>query len=166
MTTFEYIAVLLSVIVGLGLTHLLGAVARLIHHPGRYKLYWIHLFWAWYVFVYLLYFWFSGCPPCVKISPHLVQLQENFGNKDFSIIAVNADRYLELDTSDEDRAAYVKKVGFTFPLGHLNPNIMQAYGNISVYPTLFLVADGVIQKQYMNYQPYEVLAKDVATLLE
>jgi len=116
---------------------------------------------------YLLYFWFSGCPPCVKISPHLVQLQKTFGKRNFTVIAVNADRFLELETTDEQRAAYVKKAGFTFPLGHLNPDLMQAYGNISVYPTLFLVdSGGMVQKQYMNYQPYEVLAKDVAALLK
>jgi len=57
MTTFEYLAVLISIIVGLGITHLLGGVARFIHRPDRYKFYRIHLLWAWYVFVYLLYFW-------------------------------------------------------------------------------------------------------------
>jgi thiol-disulfide isomerase/thioredoxin len=116
---------------------------------------------------YLLYFWFSGCPPCVKISPHLVQLQKTFGKRNFTVIAVNADRFLELETTDQDRAAYVKKAGFTFPLGHLNPDLMKAFGNISVYPTLFLVnSDGMVQKQYVNYQTYEVLAKDVAALLQ
>jgi hypothetical protein len=57
MTTFEYLAVLISIIVGLGITHLLGGLARFIHRPNRYKFYWIHLLWAWYVFVYLLHFW-------------------------------------------------------------------------------------------------------------
>ena len=46
-----------------------------------------------------------------------------------------------------------------------NQDIMQAYGNISVYPTLFLVdSDGVIRKHYVNYQTYDVLAGDVAAL--
>ena len=57
MTTFEYLAVLISIIVGLGITHLLGGVARFIHHPDRYKFYWIHLVWVWYIFLFLIYFW-------------------------------------------------------------------------------------------------------------
>jgi hypothetical protein len=103
----------------------------------------------------------------VKISPHLVQLQKTFGKQNFTVIAVNADRFLELETTDQDRAAYAKKVGYNFPLGHLNPELMQSYGNISVYPTLFLVnSQGVVEKQYVNYQTYEVLAKDVAALIK
>jgi len=57
MTTFEYLAVLISIIVGLGITHLLGGVARFISNPGKYKLYWVHLVWTAYVFVYLAMFW-------------------------------------------------------------------------------------------------------------
>ena len=57
MTTFEYLAVLISIIVGLGITHLLGGIARFVHHPARYRLHWIHYVWIWYVFVFLLYFW-------------------------------------------------------------------------------------------------------------
>ena len=57
MTTFEYLAVLVSIIVGLGITHLLGGVARFIHHSGRYKFYWVHFLWTLFVFIYLLFFW-------------------------------------------------------------------------------------------------------------
>jgi len=57
MTTFEYLAVLVSIIVGLGITHLLGGVARLVHQQGKSKLYWVHLVWMGYMFAYLLSFW-------------------------------------------------------------------------------------------------------------
>ena len=59
MTTFEYLAVLISIIVGLGITHLLGGIARFIHHPDRYKFFWIHLVWVWFVFLYMLAFWWA-----------------------------------------------------------------------------------------------------------
>lgn len=116
---------------------------------------------------YLLYFWFYGCPPCVKTSPHLVRLQEEFGAGDFTVLAVNADRVLELEITDEQRAAYVEKAGYNFPAGHLNAPMLDAFGNVSVYPTLFLVdAKGVIQKHYVNYRPYETLAQDVENMLK
>jgi hypothetical protein len=57
MTTFEYLAVLISIIVGLGITHLLGGVARFISNPNRYRLYWVHLVWTAYLFLYLAMFW-------------------------------------------------------------------------------------------------------------
>lgn len=57
MTTFEYITVLLSIIVGLGITHLLIGIARLINHPDQYRVYWIHLLWTVQTFEWLVYFW-------------------------------------------------------------------------------------------------------------
>ena len=116
---------------------------------------------------FLLYFWFSGCPPCAKISPHLARLQREFEARGFTVVAVNADRVLELETTDQQRAAYVKKEGFTFPVGHLNKEMQEAYGNVNVYPTLFLVdSRGVIIKSYVNYQPYETLSQDLENMLK
>jgi thiol-disulfide isomerase/thioredoxin len=116
---------------------------------------------------YLLYFWFSGCPPCVRISPHLVELQRKFGSRSFTVVAVNADRFLELETADEQRAAYVKKAGFDFPVAYLSKKMQEDYGNVNVYPTLFLVdSKGIIQKYYVSYQPLNVLMEDVVALLK
>jgi thiol-disulfide isomerase/thioredoxin len=116
---------------------------------------------------YLLYFWFSGCPPCMKISPQLVRLQEKYGRDDFTIIAVNADRFLGLDTTDQERASYVRKVGFRFPVGHLSKEMQEAYGNIGVYPAFFLVdSAGIINKNYIGYQAPEALDEDIKHLLD
>jgi hypothetical protein len=57
MTAFEYVAVLVSIIVGLSLTHLLGGVGRLIGTPRRAVTYWVHLVWSAYAFIYLISFW-------------------------------------------------------------------------------------------------------------
>ncbi|MGD2123170.1 MAG: hypothetical protein PVJ76_15570 [Gemmatimonadota bacterium] len=57
MTTFEYLAVLISVIVGLAMTHILSGVARLLVQRTRYKNDWIHLVWTIWAFAYLAYFW-------------------------------------------------------------------------------------------------------------
>ena len=57
MGMFEYIAVLTSIIVGLGITHLLQGVARLIQHPGRMQTYWVHLLWVLYMFFTAIFWW-------------------------------------------------------------------------------------------------------------
>lgn len=116
---------------------------------------------------YLIYFWFSGCPPCMSLAPHLVELQKMYAGRNFTIVAVNSDRLLQLETTDADRAAYIKKVGFTFPVGHLNEQMQEAYGNINVYPTLFLVGTkGIIHQHYVNYQKLDVLAQAVKAMIE
>jgi thiol-disulfide isomerase/thioredoxin len=116
---------------------------------------------------YLIYFWFSACPPCVRTSPHLVRLYERFKDRNFTIIAVNADRLLELGTTDEERAAYVEKQGIHFPVAYLNKQMQEDYGNVNVYPTFFLVdSRGIIHKHYVGYQPPNVLTEAVEELLE
>jgi hypothetical protein len=51
------VRVLLGIIVGLGLTHVLRHVARIIEHPGKHRVYWVHLVWVLSVFLFLLHFW-------------------------------------------------------------------------------------------------------------
>jgi thiol-disulfide isomerase/thioredoxin len=116
--------------------------------------------------VFLLYFWFSGCPPCARIAPHLVQLQNEYGGAAFTLVAANADRVLELEVTDAQRAAYLKKHGINFPVGHLNRQMREDFGYVSVFPTLFLVdRAGIIRKYYVNYQALDVMQRDVETVL-
>ena len=54
---FVHVRILIGMIIGLGLTHLLRHFAELVERTGQRRIYWIHLAWALYVFVYLLHFW-------------------------------------------------------------------------------------------------------------
>ena len=97
----------------------------------------------------------------------MAALRRKFGSRNFTVVAVNADRLLELEVADEQRGAYVKKAGFDFPVGHLNKKMQEDFGSVNVYPTLFLVSPaGLIAKHYVNYQPLEVLEQDVESLLK
>lgn len=53
MTPFEYITVLISIVLGLGITQIVTGVADIIHHWHRVTLYWPHLLWI--VFVFFLH---------------------------------------------------------------------------------------------------------------
>jgi hypothetical protein len=57
MSQFEYIAVLVSVIAGLGIVHLLRGVARFFTDRVCCKPYWVHLLWTWNVFHFIVFFW-------------------------------------------------------------------------------------------------------------
>ena len=57
MSTFEYLSVLLSIIVGLGITHIILGLGRLIGHASGRSIYWVHLLWALNIALYLVVFW-------------------------------------------------------------------------------------------------------------
>jgi hypothetical protein len=57
MDMFNYVMVLASVIIGLGVTHLLQGVGGIVQHPGREKTYWIHLLWVGAIFLRAIFWW-------------------------------------------------------------------------------------------------------------
>ena len=57
MSTFEFITVLLSIVVGLGITRLLGGLARAIEIRGSLKFYWVQGIWSINIGLYLVVFW-------------------------------------------------------------------------------------------------------------
>jgi thiol-disulfide isomerase/thioredoxin len=116
---------------------------------------------------HLLYFWFTGCPPCVRTSPLLAELDQAYAAKGFRIVGLNADRVLEIPTTDEDRAAYAKKNGWTFTLAHMTPEAQQAHGTVSVFPTLFFVdRKGTVVKQLVNFQEKAALEGAIRLALQ
>ena len=115
----------------------------------------------------LIYFWFTGCPPCTRISPLLADLNRQYASSNFRVIGLNADTILGLSTTVEERGRYLKKVGVDFTNAHLDNATQQAFGMVNVFPTLFLVgADGVISQHFINYQDRETLEGAVAALVQ
>ena len=57
MDMFNYVMVLASVIIGLGITHLLQGVGGIVQHPHREKSYWVHLLWVAAVFLRAIFWW-------------------------------------------------------------------------------------------------------------
>jgi len=57
MEMFNYVMVLASVIIGLGITHLLQGVGRIVEHPRGEKVYWVHLLWVGAIFLRAIFWW-------------------------------------------------------------------------------------------------------------
>jgi thiol-disulfide isomerase/thioredoxin len=116
---------------------------------------------------HLVYFWFTGCPPCERTAPLLAVLDREFAPRGFRIVALNADRTLELPYADEDRAAYAKKHGWGFTLAHMTAETQEAYGAVSVFPTMFFVdRKGTVVKQFVNFQEKATLEGAVQAAMQ
>jgi hypothetical protein len=57
MTPFEHIANLISIVIGLGITHLLMNIYRLIQVRDRVKFYWLPALWAGIIFMSMVEWW-------------------------------------------------------------------------------------------------------------
>ena len=107
----------------------------------------------------LLDFWATWCGPCVQAAPHMVSLNEKFGDKGFVIIGISLDR----DAGALQQG--IKKLNFTWP------QVMDAGGQISGQfgvkgiPSMFLI--GPESKVIWVGQPGELLNEGaLAELME
>jgi peroxiredoxin len=113
--------------------------------------------------VALLYVWFTGCPPCMKEAPELARVQRDLGAKGFEVVGANADDLLGLDVGEEARQRYAEKEGITFPIVSWNKDSNQAYGGISIYPTLFLInRQGTITGHWVGFTSPATLREAIA----
>ena len=59
MNLFEFLGVLISVIMGLGITHMLAGVSKIIHHRETVRIYWVQLVWAFSLLLQILAIWWG-----------------------------------------------------------------------------------------------------------
>ena len=59
MGVFEYIGVLVSVIMGLGITHLAAGMSKLIQHRDEVRFYLPHALWTVNILIYILMIWWG-----------------------------------------------------------------------------------------------------------
>ncbi len=113
-----------------------------------------------------LYVWFTNCPPCVRITPQMVALDEKYGDRNFTVLGVNADNVLGLPYDDALRAEYLEKHSISYTNIHLTEEARAALGSVNIFPTLFLIdPQGTIVKYYVNYQPLETLEEEIEKVL-
>lgn len=59
MTVFEYLGVLVSVVIGLAVTYLVNGVVDVIQRRDTARVYWVHLTWVFFILTWLVQFWWS-----------------------------------------------------------------------------------------------------------
>jgi hypothetical protein len=60
MTPFEHLAVLISIVLGMGIAHLLTTVHELVQVRGRVRLYWLSITWFVLIFISLIEWWWAS----------------------------------------------------------------------------------------------------------
>ncbi len=106
----------------------------------------------------LLNFWATWCGFCVEEMPDLIRLQNDFGNKGFTVLA------LDMGESAEQASSFVKAHGLNFPV-LLDPELATAqnYGIVGIPVSILLDSTGKVLGQYNIYN--EKLRSDVEKAL-
>jgi len=84
----------------------------------------------------LVIFWATDCPGCIQEMPELIKLYETYSPKEFSMLGI-AMAHDSLNHIEAMRAD--KKLPYTITWDQ-NNKLAQAFGNVRVTPTHFLIA--------------------------
>ncbi len=120
--------------------------------------------------VVLVNFWATWCEPCFVEIPWLIEIQQKYADKGFTILGVDVD--------DEGKAAVVpfiakerfnvngQKLPMNYPILLGDDAVADKFGGLLGYPTSFLISrDGKIVKKVQGLISYEELTKAIESQL-
>lgn len=109
----------------------------------------------------LVTFFATWCPPCRQEIPTLKKLQEEYGDKGFSVIGLSVD-----EGGPRVVAKLVQKEAINYPVLMADRATANDFGGIAGIPTSFLVnRKGNVVKRYPGYVPHALLVKDIESIL-
>lgn len=111
--------------------------------------------------VVLVDFWATWCPPCRKMIPGLVELQEKFRDRGLVVVGISL---------DEGGAETVREFNRKFGVNYLSllgdAEVVSAFGGVRGIPTSFLIdREGRIVSRHVGYIPRDDLQAEIEPLL-
>lgn len=98
----------------------------------------------------LLNFWALWCKPCLKELPELDHLQREYGDRGFTVLAVNGDSPVDVTRV----APFVKSRGYTFPVVTDLDGRLRRRFQVNALPTAILLdGQGRIVWTNQGYRP-------------
>ena len=115
--------------------------------------------------VVLVDFWTYGCVNCVNTLPHVVKLQEKYGNKGLVIVGIHTPEF-PFEKSASNVQAALKRHGITYAVAQDNESATwNAYSN-RYWPAQYIVdQSGKIVFQHDGEGQYEQMDRTIGQLL-
>jgi cytochrome c-type biogenesis protein len=120
--------------------------------------------------VVLVNFWATWCEPCQVEIPWLIEMQQKYSSKGFTILGVDVD-----DEGNKEVSAFLAKERFdvngqklpmNYPVLRGNDAVADKFGGLLGYPTSFLISrDGKIVKKVQGLISYEEIAQAIESQL-
>ena len=94
-------------------------------------------------------------------------LYGELSQRGLNVVGANADRTLGLHYDDATRLRYIREKKVNFPVVQWTRESNQAYGGISIYPTLFLIDQkGLVSQHWIGYVESDELRRTIMQALE
>lgn len=116
--------------------------------------------------VYIVNFWATWCPPCEKEIPDFIKLQNEYGDRKFTIIGISVDQEGEAVVND-----FIKEKGMNYPVIMLTEQIKSDYENamgaaLRSIPTSIVVnRDGNIVSIHIGFRTKAQFEQEIQELL-
>jgi thiol-disulfide isomerase/thioredoxin len=110
--------------------------------------------------VVVLDFWATWCGPCRIEIPGLIEMQDKYANRGFSVIGIS------MDDEPGPVVEFYKEFKMNYPVAVGNPRVGELYGGIFGLPTTFLIGrDGRIYAKHTGATSPSVIEDEVQQLL-
>jgi len=110
--------------------------------------------------VVLLDFWATWCDPCREEIPHLVELQQRYGDRGLQIIGIS------MDDSIEPVSPFYQQFHMNYPVVMGSAKTGELYGGVLGLPITFLIdRDGRIYSKHIGATDAAVFEREIKSLL-
>jgi len=114
--------------------------------------------------VVLINFWATWCGPCKRELPDLIAISNELAGRNVSVIGISTDRGTNVI---DDVKSFVKEKGIPYQVVISSEDLEEAFGNIRVIPTTFLVdASGKIAQTIVGARSKQAFTEAITPLLK
>ena len=120
--------------------------------------------------VVLVNFWATWCDPCYIEIPWLIEMQQKYEAKGFTVLGISMDEEgkaaVDPFLAKERFNVNGQKLPMNYPIVIGNDEVADKFGGLLGYPTSFLISrDGKIVKRVQGLISYEELTKAIESQL-
>lgn len=110
--------------------------------------------------VVLVNFWATWCEPCQVEIPWLIEMQQKYSAKGFTVLGVDVDdegsNVVSAYTAKERFHVNGQQLAINYPVLRGNDDVADKFGGLLGYPTSFLISrDGKIVKKVQGLVDYD-----------
>ena len=111
--------------------------------------------------VLLVTFFATWCPPCIQEIPTLIDLQNSYASKGFSVIGMSVD-----EGGVPPVKRLIDRTGINYPVLMADNEVARGFGGVTGIPVSFLVnRQGELVKKYLGYIEHDVLQEEIQKMI-